>query len=46
MSWAPGLSDRLDVRLSHLLGEEPKRYSTDTCTSDPCDGKKGNSEGS
>jgi formylmethanofuran dehydrogenase subunit E len=46
MSWAPGLSDRLDVRLSHLLGEEPKRYPPDTCTSDPCDGKKGNSEGS
>lgn len=46
MSWAPGMSDRLGLRLSHLLWEDPKPHSPDTCTSDPWNGKNGSSEDS
>jgi formylmethanofuran dehydrogenase subunit E len=35
MSWAPGMTARLGVRLSHLLGEDPESDSPDPCTSDP-----------
>jgi formylmethanofuran dehydrogenase subunit E len=45
MSWAPGISDCFSVRFSHLPGEDPKSPSPDTCTSDPCNGRNGKSEG-